>query len=357
MRRDTEHAVRRVLAVVLLAVCATNATLRAEPETPQQAETEQASPIRFWIVSCRKCPLQGKQVSKGTSFEYLSCHETGDVEWGDQESFHKSLIPNAPVCVVVHGSFVNWNGVAIDGMRTWKWLRSVAPKRPLNVVVFSWRSAGPFTIVTRNLVFSAVPQVDVGILGQRSGFAGLYLGRMITDLPVKHPVSLVGHSHGARTIGSALHLMAGGQVQGFVLADRPTKPRRIRAVLAAAALDHHWLNPSEVYGRALDSTESLLNLRNERDTVLQIYQLRHPLSKSSLATTGFTTQDRAAMGKRAERVDEIDVSQVVGTGHIWQHYSGYNELAKAIAGYVYFDAKSRGAATSVEGTRLRTIRR
>ena len=33
------------------------------------------------------------------------------------------------------------------------------------------------------------------------------------------------------------------------------------------------------------------------------------------------------------------------------------ELAKAIAGYVYFDAKSRGTATSVEDTTLRAIRR
>ena len=211
--------------------------------------------------------------------------------------------------------------------------------------------------MTPKLVFSAVPQVDVGILGQRSGFAGLYLGRLITDLPKKHPVSLVGHSHGARTIGSALHLLAGGQVQGYVLSDRPKKLRRIRAVLAAAALDHHWFNPTECYGQALDSTESLLNLRNDRDTVLQIYQWRHPLSKSSLATTGFTTQDRAAMGKRATRVDEIDVSQVVGTGHVWHHYSSYREVAQAISGYVYFDPKPRGTATSVEETTLRKIRR
>ena len=252
------------------------------------------------------------------------------------------------MCVVVHGSFVNWNDVATDGLLTAAWLRAGKPKRPLNVVVFSWKSTGPFTVATRRLVFTALPQIDAGVLGRRSAFAGLYLARLITDLPAGHPVSLFGHSHGSRTVVAGLHVLVGGQIQGYVLADPPKQKRRMRAVLAAAAMDHHWLNPGQRYGRALDAAESLVNLRNHRDTVLRIYPLRHPFSNHALATVGFTVQDRIVMGKRSVRAKEIDVSGVVGTLHGWPAYYSHPQISRSIADQVHFLPTLPGTTTSVE---------
>jgi len=138
--------------------------------------------------------------------------------------------------VAVHGSFVSWNDVATDGFMTAKWLRKAAPGRPLNVVLFSWKSTGPFTMTTMPLMLSALPQLDAELLGRRSAFVGLYLGRLIADLPAGHPVTLFGHSHGCRSVSSALHALGGGQVQGYVLADRPKHKRRIRAILAEGCI-------------------------------------------------------------------------------------------------------------------------
>ena len=305
------------------------------------------SDVNFWVISSRSCPL-GTKVVNGAGFDYLRYDQDGTPSWGDEKQFHASLTKGAPVCVSVHGSFVDWGDVATDGVRTAKWLRDASPGRPLNVVVFSWKSTGPFTLSTAPLLFSALPQIDAELLGRRSAFIGLYLGRLVADLPVGHPVALIGHSHGCRTVSSALHVLGGGQVQGYVLADRPKHPRRIRAIFAAAAMDHHWLNPDQRYGRAIDVAETVVNLRNHRDTVLKIYPLRHPLSNKALANVGFTVQDRVMMGQRAKRVHELDVSGVVGSNHRWPAYYARPEIARSVVEHVYFLPVESGTKSSTK---------
>jgi len=304
-------------------------------------------PVNFWIISSRSCPL-GAKVQDGAGFEYLRYDQEGTASRGNEKEFHASLHKAAPICVAVHGSFVSWNSVATDGFMTAKWLRKAAPDRPLNVVLFSWKSTGPFTMTTVPLVLSALPQVDTELLGRRSAFVGLYLGRLIADLPAGHPVTLFGHSHGCRSVSSALHALGGGQVQGYVLADRPKHKRRIRAILAAAAMDHHWLNPGQRYGRAIDVAETVVNLRNHRDTVLRIYALRHPLSNKALANVGFTYQDRILMGQRSERVLELDVSEVVGSNHGWPYYYARPEIARSVVKYIHFLPAASGTKASAK---------
>ena len=316
-------------------------------------KSAKVAPVNFWIISSRSCPL-GTKVMQGASFDYLRYDREGTPSWGDEKQFHKSLVEGAPICVSVHGSFVDWGDVATDGLLTARWLRNAEPGRPLNVVVFSWKSTGPFTVATAPLLFSALPQIDAELLGRRSAFIGLYLGRLIADLPTRHPVTLFGHSHGCRTVSSALHVLGGGQVQGYVLADRPKHTRRIRAIFAAAAMDHHWLNPDQRYGRAIDVAEMVVNLRNHRDTVLKIYPLRHPLSNKALANVGFTAQDRVVMGQRSKRVEELDVSGVVGSNHSWPAYYARPEIARSVAKHVYFLPVKSGTKSSTKDKAIET---
>ena len=338
-----------VLSVIsIVSVCGSTAVAAEEPA--------KASPVNFWIISSRGCPL-GTKVLDGAGFDYLRYDQEGTPTWGDEKQFHASLLPGAPVCMSVHGSFVDWNDLATEGFQTAKWLREAAPGRPLNVVLFSWKSTGPFTVATLPLIFSTLPQVDAELLGQRSAFVGLYLGRLIADLPAGHAVTMFGHSHGCRTVSSALHVLGGGQVQGYVLADRPKHKRRMRAIFAAAAIDHHWLNPDQRYGRAIDMAEMIVNLRNHRDTVLKFYPLRHPLSNKALANVGFTSGDRILMGRRSDRVIEFDVSNIVGSNHGWPYYYARPEIARTVAEHVFFlPAKSETESSAKDkagDTRIR----
>ena len=105
---------------------------------------------------------------------------------------------------------------------------------------------------------ATLPQVDAELLGQRSAFVGLYLGRLIADLPAGHAVTMFGHSHGCRTVSSALHVLGGGQVQGYVLADRPKHKRRMRAIFAAAALAREALGDPRRVAVVLLPTKALM---------------------------------------------------------------------------------------------------
>ena len=42
------------------------------------------------------------------------------------------------------------------------------------------------------------------------------------------------------------------------------------------------------------------------------------------------------MGKRSERVVELDVSAVVGSNHGWPYYYARPEIARSVVEYVYF---------------------
>ncbi len=57
---------------------------------------------------------------------------------------------------------------------------------------------------------------------------------------------------------------------------------KIRVVLTAAAFDHDWLNPGNLYGRALCRTDALLNLVNQHDWALAFYHLRTLSSKQAV---------------------------------------------------------------------------
>ena len=210
-----------------------------------------------------------------------------------------------------------------------RWLRCAAPSRAMNVLFFTWPSGGPITYE---------PHLDVALLGMRASFNGVYLGDLVARIPPGHPICIIGHSHGARMTAAALHLLAGGEVDGTHLTNFPPADQRIRAVLVAGALDHQWLDPGQRFGLALCRTESLLYLRNDHDIVLSFYPLRKiVVTRRALGESGLTRRDRERLGYLNSKIVELDVTRIVQAGHVWRHYYTHPELASAIEPFVYFD--------------------
>jgi len=296
----------------------------------------------YWIVSSRHCWGRAGPFGVRCPFEYFRVGPDGRWVRGTQEEFSASLVPKVPVCIVAHGSFVPFASVVADSRWTYAWIRAAAPDYPLHVVFYTWPSEAPIT---------GIPQIDVAILGRRGGFNGFYLAQLIQSIPVDHPISLLGHSHGARVIASALHLLAGGQVQGRWL-EQPSCGRRLRAVFAAAAIDHNWLNPGERYERALWGVEYLVNLQNHLDVVLGLYPLRKLFSRRALARAGFTWRDRRRMGWLAGKIAEYDVTTLVGLGHQWPNYNRHPYIAWLISPYLYYtDQYDRPPSSAVSSSR------
>ena len=241
----------------------------------------------------------------------------------------QTIQPGIPVCIFCHGSFVSWDDVLKESSETWKWLHEACSNQQIQMIYFSWPSDRP--------VFSPIIQFDVNRLGRRAGRNGVYMASLIQQIPSECPVCLIGHSHGTRVITSSLHLLGGGAVEDYVLKSGPYPQHRLRAVFAASAMDHNWMNPGYRYDRALCSVECMLNLRNSCDPALFIYPLRRPFSGGALGYTGVTQRDRKRMGYCGNKIQELNLTEAIGPRHYWPSYLRQDWLAPAIRNYLFLD--------------------
>jgi hypothetical protein len=278
----------------------------------------------YWIVSTRRAP-QHRLDPPSTSYDYFRRQEDGMLVSSNAAAMQAEFQPGVPVIVFVHGSFVAWHDQLDQARTTNQWIKQAACGRPIHVVFFDWPSDGPYTYLF---------PVDVTVRGERAEFNGLHLACVMSLFPAGSPVCLVGHSHGARTVLAALHLVSAGSVQNLLFyGDIGQRP--LRAVLAAAAVDHNWLNPDERFGRSLCRSE-VMNLRNRCDSALTFYPLSAPFTRPSLANVGFTDGDREDMGILGYRAIELDVTELVGRSHTWPHYDQEPAIATAIAPFALF---------------------
>ncbi len=283
-------------------------------------------PADYWVVSSRRT-VQHRLHRGQIELDYFAASAEGQLTPADAFTLNASLIPGIPVCIFVHGSFTEWQSTTAENVATNQWIRGCVPNQPLQIIFYSWPSDGPY-------LFGGPSLMDVGIRGVQAEFNGLHLGHLLSVIPEECPVCLVGHSHGARAVASTMHLLGGGAIQGYALQGVP--PHRYRVVFAAAAMDHHWLNPTQPYGRALCGAEAVLNLRNRADLPLRFYCLHRPFSADALGRTGFTYWDRYQTGVLGAKVSDADVTNLVGQGHVWPFYMRRPEIAAIMAPYVFF---------------------
>ncbi|MFG0335798.1 MAG: hypothetical protein ACF8TS_20755 [Maioricimonas sp. JB049] len=246
-----------------------------------------------------------------------------------------SLTPGVPVCIFTHGSFVSWPLHLQQAEATNRWLRRAGDGAPLHVIFFSWPSDSG----------AIVTPLDVSVRGRRAEFNGLHLAWVLSQIPEACPVCLIGHSHGARVTLSTMHLLGGGQVQGLVYNGPKSPSKRYRVVLAAAAVDHDWINPANRYGQAICQLEGLMNLQNRTDLALGLYPLRQPFSNRALGEAGFSATDRYMQGPHRCKMIDVDVTPLLGAGHNWPLYLATPQIAATIAPFVYHRETSPPALT------------
>lgn len=250
----------------------------------------------------------------------------GQIARADAGQFQAWLQPGAPVCLLAHGSLVSWESLLRDAGPIYRWLRNAAPDRPLQIVFFDWPSDTPIVC----------PSIDFIQLGLRARFNGFYLAHLVSRIPPESPVSYFGHSHGAAVVASTLHLQAGGAIAGQCLgfSDVPTRP--CRAVFVAAAIERDWLGPGETFERALWRADCLLNVYNSRDFALCFYRWRYPFSDPALGRASLGRSELRELGPLAGKIAEVNVSSMLGCGHMWENYYPWPQIASAIAPWIYF---------------------
>jgi hypothetical protein len=265
--------------------------------------------------------------------EYLYRGPEGLVEFSAEE-FLSTLRADRPVCVVIHGSYNYWKDVLAESARNRVWIQQAAGGAEVQIVHFSWPSDG---------VAHVLFPVELRVMGRRAAVHGGYLAQLISLFPADQPVTLVGHSHGARCVVAALHALGGGVLDdGSHLGRDLRSPRRVRGVLLAAAIDHDWLNPGERYDRAVTAVEGILVLTNPRDGWLQVYPLHTPMKGTqALGLEGLTRRDLRSLGGWGDRVQAFDCSEWVGRSHDFATFNSQPGLAGVLQPYVLYSPASR----------------
>lgn len=283
---------------------------------------------QYWIVSSR-CDVQHrrhKHLDDGELDVYQRTPD-GQLFQSNLSSLQSLVIPGVPVLMCFHGSFVTWEDECNESHQAYQWIRNACPHLPLQVIFFTWPSDG--------IITGLIP-TDVLIRGRQAEFNGFHAARVITCLPPSCPISMIGHSHGCRVILSTLHLAGGGDIQGMTYPAIQATPRRYRAVFAAAAVDHHWMNPKDRYGCALPVTECIINLQNRKDLALAVYPLHRPFAGRALGRIGLLRRDTRKLGGETQKITNLDVTEIEGHNHLWPGYFQSPEIAAAIAPVIYY---------------------
>jgi len=348
MSRTTYFLLTWSLAVwaVLAALVFAPTPLRGqEPTLPALPSLEVVPPANplvgscdtpdYWIVSSRESVQHRLRKREDWKLDVFHRHVGGQTVASSLGDLGRNMAPGVPVLICIHGSFVDWESNFKESAEAYQWIRRAAPHLPLQVIFFSWPSDGPYTHIT---------PLDVAIRGERAEFNGFHVAQVVASLPESCPVSFLGHSHGCRVILSALHIAGGGVVQDLCFRYDLGQNRRYRVVLAAAAVDHNWLNPGERYDHALVRCEALLTLINREDLPIAVYPLHRPGALRALSRVGLTDRDRRLLGGQAVKASEFDVTCIVGRDHLWPGYYRCPQIATSIAPYVYFqDARTTQA--------------
>ena len=265
---------------------------------------------QVWLVSTRQIPHDGIAEVSPQSFCYLRLDE----QWteSDADAFRAADNPAMPTVVFIHGNATSDEEAFSKGMFTYQTICAASCGKPFRFVIWSW----PAGRICRRLYDDVLLKVDY------SNVDSYYLATWLARIKPDVKVSLVGHSLGARIITGALHLLGGGEViqsrlsEETVAAWSSGKPRAVRGMLLAAAIDFDWLSPGGCHDRALAQTEQVLVSCNHRDRVLRLYPLIYGerCGPKALGFVGPHGVDQSA------NIETINVSRTVGGIHQWQRY-------------------------------------
>lgn len=283
------------------------------------AATAVASSLRpqdeFFAVNARGscCTTDPTQLEATlTVSQLLPYDEQGCERWMASHFDRLRESPGADTLTViyVHGNQITHQDALQRSLRVYRALVCQADHdRPVRFILWSWPSSkvsGPIN--------------DFRVKALRTRPLGWQLAWGLDQMPTDSPISLIGYSYGARIIGGATHILAGGDLSGLSLPERvhPTRPA-MRVAFLAPATHAQWFGQGQFHGLAMYQIDHLWMTVNPRDPAMRFY------SWSS------TTSDPDAMGfrgpicldsERRSRVTCCNVENSVGRSHDLFDYVG-----------------------------------
>lgn len=234
----------------------------------------------------------------------------GQCQWKETDAAALAASNNAaiPTMIYVHGNRTDANEAVNEGWQVYQQISAQAAGQPMRFIIWSWPADRIHGVLQ-----------DVRAKAYRSDVDAYLLAQVVSTMSPAVRVNYIGYSFGARIITGALHMLAGGELCGHVLAQAPSRAP-MRAVLLAAALDCDWLLPGHRHDRALVLTEHMLITVNCADPALKRYGAIYSLhgGPSALGYTGPAWP--SMLGTEAQKLEPVDVSCIVGHTHDWNRY-------------------------------------
>jgi hypothetical protein len=282
-------------------------------EIPPGVESKVTAADRILLISTRALGTRcdAPLMAEGLHCEELVYEKYGAGRWRSIAWAELAAEPAEPqtTIIYVHGNRIASGEDKSHGMAMYRSLNARKHgDAPLRFIIWSWPSA-------------QIPGVikDYQVKAARTRPVAWQLAWAIDQMPAETPLALVGYSYGARVVTGALHLLAGGELSGLALVDRPSASRPpIRAALLAAAVDASWIRPGGYHGRALEQVDQLLLVNNHRDPAMRFYHLAFHGRMRPLGFEG--PQDLAGGGELAGRIHSVDVTDAVGRSHALSDY-------------------------------------
>lgn len=242
------------------------------------------------------------------------------------EEFLEQSVANQPIIVFVHGNRADLGKAISQGLPMFHRLKRNGAGRPFRLVIWAWPAERVRT----------GPRRDAMIKAARSDIQSYYLAQWLDRLPPGAPVLLVGYSFGARVIAGALHLAEGGALAGRKLevGEEESKPRSIRLMLIAAAMDSQWLLPGNRHGLAVRGVDRMMITCNCLDPVLRLYpRLYRRGDLSALGLAGPAGSQKLA--EAGLHLETVRVECQVGREHDWQAYLRSPAVDLRLAHYAF----------------------
>ncbi len=297
----------KFLAVVALTMVAGTTSLRAsEKNTKKKTTTPQpavvCTPIDAWLISTRHLGCtNGAFPATGPALRYWQRDENcGSWQPRTQADFLAATQEVRETWIAIHGNRETAQDAVNYGSQV---TNSLVPGRksglPLRTITWSWPSEQ-----IRGLA------ADVRTKAARTPSESFYLGWLVNQMPSPTPVVFIGHSFGARIGTGAMHLLAGGALNGYGLAGYDPGRHLSRGIFTASAIHNNWLLPGCPHGRALDQAESILFINNSCDPALKRYRFIDQSRPEAIGYCGAIVD-----AGRRHKVRQIDACGSVGKTH------------------------------------------
>jgi hypothetical protein len=233
--------------------------------------------------------------------------------------------PGMPTTVFIHGMWEDPQQAISMAWQLYQQLKCDAGERSFRLLIWAW----PADRQLRRI------RADSQLHACRSDTESLLLAQYLDRTKPTVPLNLVGYSFGARVVGGALELLAGGQIAGCCLPQRSTAPRvPVRAMLVGAAMDWDWLLPGHRNGLALSLVERMLVTVNRADPVLKRYpKLYHRRGPQSLGSVGPACP--CCLGAEQAKLQLVNVRCSVRHRHDWDHYVGCSGILGLLGEYSF----------------------